>query len=80
MAPRDSLVAVGRISCFGRGSSPHITVRVLSGGCVLPALHLVMLAPPAPRVAEAEPESQQQEVVEQRLRYHDDSGATAPLP
>ena len=55
-------------------------MRVLGGGDVPPALHLVMQAPPAPRVAEAELESQQQVVVEQRLRYHDDSGATAPLP
>ena len=55
-------------------------MRVLGGGRVPPALHLVMQAPPAPRVAEAGPESQQQVVVEQRLRYHDDSGATAPLP
>ena len=74
------MVFLTPVLCSGRGSSPHITVRVLSGGCVLPALHLVMLAPPAPRVAEAELESQQQVVVEQRLRYHDDSGATAPLP
>ena len=65
------MVPLTPVLCSGRGSSPHITVRVLSGGCVLPALHLVMLAPPAPRVAEAEPESQQQVVVEQRLRYHE---------
>ena len=46
-------------------------MRVLGGGRVPPALHLVMQAPPAPCVAEAGPESQQQEVVEQRLRYHE---------
>ena len=74
------MVLLTPVLCFGRGSSPHITVLVLGGGCVPPTLHLVMQAPPAPRVAEAEPESQHQVVVEQRLRYHDGSGATAPLP
>ena len=74
------MVFLTPVMCSGRGSSPHITVLVLGGGCVPPTLHLVMQAPPAPRVAEAEPESQHQVVVEQRLRYHDGSGATAPLP
>ena len=74
------MVPLTPVLCSGRGSSPHITVRVLGGGRVPTTLYLVMQVPPAPRVAEAELESQQQVVVEQRLRYHDDSGATAPLP
>ena len=74
------MVPLTPVLCSGRGSSPHITVRVLGGGRVPTTLYLVMQVPPAPRVAEAGPESQQQEVVEQRLRYHDDSGATVPLP
>ena len=74
------MVFLTPILCSGRGSSPHITVRVFGGGGVPPTLHLVVQAPPAPRVAEAGLESQQQVVVEQRLRYHDGSGATAPLP
>ena len=68
------MVFLTPVLCSGRGSSPHITVRVLGGGCAPPTLHLVMQVPPAPRVAEAEPESQHKVAVEQRLRYHEKVG------
>ena len=58
--------------------SPHYHAGV-GWGRVPPTLHLVMQAPPAPRVAVAGPESLQQGVVEQRCRYDEGSGASNPL-
>ena len=57
-----------------------LVLMAIAGYAYEMGMMMLLSAPPAPCVAEAGPESQQQEVVEQRLRYHDDSGATAPLP